>query len=96
MQSESQALHALLSHLPPGPWHAKGNKVYAGDTVVGYFVCKQSAFVANQAARLPDLLTGQHDEVAALQSRIAELEDKLAEYEEAADDRDDSDESVPF
>jgi hypothetical protein len=95
MQSESQALHALLSHLPPGPWHARGNKVVAGETVVGYFVCRQAAFVANQMARLPDLLVAQTEEVAALQTRITELETKLAEFEEADEDYGD-DESVPF
>jgi len=92
MQSESQALHALLSHLPPGPWHARGNKVLAGDSVVAIVMCKNAAFVANQMAHLPDLLVSKTVRVEELEHRITELETKLEEYT----DGDESDDNVEF
>lgn len=88
MNHEKQALHALMSHLPPGPWHARGNKVLAGENVVAIAMCRQSSFVANQIARLPDLLTDAGNRVTELQARIEELESKLAEYETGDEDVD--------
>ena len=63
---ESQSLHATLSFLPPGPWHARGNEVRAGDKLVAVVFCRNAQFVANQIAKLPEFLTAPTEEAFSL------------------------------
>jgi hypothetical protein len=83
---ESQSLHATLSFLPPGPWHARGNEVRAGDKLVAVVFCRNAQFVANQIAKLPELLIGNAEEIQALRDALTEMETKKEELQEKLDD----------
>ena len=84
---EKQELHSILSRLPPGPWNAKGDTVFAGDRIVCVVMEWQGDdHIAEQIARLPDLLANtvaaeRMEEVekglAAATAKIEELEDAL-------------------
>lgn len=64
-----------MSHfLPPGPWDARGNKVTVGNgrTICTVFYPSYASKIAEEIARLPDLL----EEIAELKARVEELESK--------------------
>jgi hypothetical protein len=83
---ESQSLHATMSFLPPGPWHARGNEVRAGDKLVAVVFCRNAQFVANQIAKLPELLIGNAEEIQALRDALTVAETRVEELEEKASD----------
>jgi hypothetical protein len=72
--------------LPPGPWHAQGNKVMAGDVnVATVFAGRRPAATARAIAdlyKLLDLCVTQEETIAGLRAQVEELTDKLSEMSE--------------
>lgn len=59
--------------LPPGPWLAKGDKVFAGNNVVAVVVCAHANEVAEALAQFPDRSEDAADAAnASLAAREAE------------------------
>ena len=82
---EKQELHNVLTSLPPGPWHARGNTVFAGDQTVCVVFARNSSFTANQIAKLPERLTALFDTDDGIAARVAELEAKIEALEDERD-----------
>lgn len=74
-----EELHSLLSFLPPTPWHAYGNKILAGDTPIGFVVCKNASFTANALAQLLNRYADVERENIALRRALAEAQDAAGE-----------------
>lgn len=72
-----QHYEAEEDRLPPGPWHAKGNKVMAGNQTVAVIVCRNASAVARMVARFPELLAAEPIECVKHGKRIDELEDEV-------------------
>lgn len=83
---EKQAVENILNTLPPGPWHARGNTVFAGSDVVAVVFARHASFTANQIAKTPERLESLFEAVGAEDSKLAELEEKLEALEEKNDD----------
>lgn len=77
------SLHLLL---PPGPWHAQGNKVMAGSVnVATVFAGPRQAATARAIADLYSLLSlcvEQADAIKALEAQVEKLTDRLDEVTE--------------
>lgn len=80
--------------LPPGPWHAKGNKVMAGGQTVAVVVCPRAAAVAHRIAKTFGGATVAetdreiyklHAQIKKLESEIDLLESRLDEARAALD-----------
>lgn len=81
---EKQELHSVLSRLPPGPWHAKGDTIFAGDRIVCVVMEWQNDdHIAEQIARLPDLLakTVSMDTLEEVERALTEAEKQIAALE---------------
>jgi hypothetical protein len=86
---EKQELHSILARLPPGPWHAKGDTIYAGDRIVCVVMEWQNDnHIAEQLARLPDLIaaTVSRTSFEELEEKLATAEAKVEELEDALSD----------
>lgn len=86
---EKQELHSILSRLPPGPWHAKGDTVFAGDRIVCVVMEWQSDdHIAEQIARLPTLIanTVAAEKMEEVEQELATAEKKIEELEDALND----------
>lgn len=75
----------LKSHLPPGPWTAKGNKVVDGygRTIATIFWPYNAALVAQWVAELPTFIefTEQSDQIEKLKADLAAAQKEIAELE---------------
>lgn len=79
-----QELHSILARLPPGPWHAKGDTVFAGDRIVCVVMEWQNDdHIAEQIARLPNLLvnTVSADTLEDVERALTEAEKQIASLE---------------
>lgn len=87
---DKQKLHSILSRLPPGPWHAKGAAVYAGDRQVCIVLpeWQNTDIIAEQIARLPDLLANAvaAEKMEEVEQELATAEKKIEELEDALND----------
>lgn len=86
---EKQELHSILARLPPGPWHAKGDTVFAGDRIVCVVMEWQNDdHIAEQLARLPTLLANavSREALDEVEQQLATAEKKIEELEDALND----------
>jgi septal ring factor EnvC (AmiA/AmiB activator) len=83
---ERQEYENIKGSLPPGPWYARGNTIFAGTDTVAVVFARGAAFVANQIAKYPERLEALFDADDGAAARIAALEEKLEALEEERDD----------
>ena len=77
------------THLPPGPWTAKGNRVTDGygNTIATVFWRYNPAFVAEWLAELPKLieLSEQTKRIEKLEADLADAHKEIEELEDELD-----------
>jgi hypothetical protein len=84
---DSQAKHALLSMLPPGPWHARGNEVRAGDKLVAVVFCRNASLVAQHLSKFPETLDAPSEEdFDLLATENEELKREIEKLEKQVED----------